>query len=64
MVAFEDDANVLAFGVSLGILVVFDVAGLRGIDGMITAHGAVIAREPVGASLAEDDVAGDHVLFC
>ena len=48
----------------LGVSVVLYVAGLCGVDGVIAAYGAVVAWEPVRASLAEDYVAGDYVLFC
>jgi len=46
-----------------GITVVFHIAGLGGIDGVVSAHGAVLAGEPMRASLAEDDVAWDDILF-
>lgn len=48
---------------ALRIAVVLDVARLRRVDGVVAAHAAVVAREPVRAPLAEDDVAGDHVLL-
>ena len=38
------------------VFVVFDVALLRGIDCVISAHGAVLARKPERTSLAVDDV--------
>ena len=46
-----------------GVAVEFDVAGLRCVDGMVPAHSAVVAWEPVRAALPEDDVAGYHVLL-
>lgn len=64
LAALEHDANVLALGVLGGIAVVFHVARLDGVDGVVTAHAAVVAGEPVGAALTEDDVAGDDILFC
>lgn len=48
---------------ALGVAVVFDVAGFRGVDGVVAAHAAVVAGEPVRAPLPEDDVAGYHVLL-
>ena len=42
LIAHEDDTDVLALWVLLWIFVVLDVAGLGGIDGVITAHGAVV----------------------
>ena len=62
--ALEYNADVLAFRVLEGIFVVFDVAGLGGVDGVVAAHGAVVAGKPFRAALAEDDVARDYVLFC
>lgn len=64
LVALEDNTDVLAFGVLQGVFVVFNVAWLGGVDGVVAAHCAVVAWEPFGAALAEDDVARDHVLFC
>lgn len=61
--ALEDDADVAALGVQGGILVVLDVAGGRRVDRVVAAHGAVLAGEPFRAALAEDDIAGDDVLF-
>lgn len=63
MTALEYHTDVLAFWVLQGVFVVFYVARLGGVDGVVAAHGAVVAWEPFGAALAEDDVAGDHVLF-
>lgn len=45
------------------VAVELDVAGLCGVDGVVATHATVVAREPVCAALAEDDVAGDHILF-
>jgi hypothetical protein len=53
----------LSLGMSLGVFVVLDVASLGSIDSMISSHRAVLARKPVRASLAEYDVAGDHILL-
>lgn len=64
MFALKYYADVLAFGVSLGIFVVFHVAGLCSIDCVIATHVAVFAGEPMGAALAEYYVTGDYVLFC
>lgn len=63
MVAFEGDSDILALRVKLGIFVVFHVAGLGGIDGVVASHSAVLAGEPVCAALAEYDVAWDDILF-
>jgi hypothetical protein len=62
--ALENYTDVLAFCVLEGVFVVFDVAGLGGVDGVVAAHCAVVAWKPFCAALAEDDVAGDYVLFC
>lgn len=62
--ALEHDTDVLAFRVLQGVFVVFHVARLGGVDCVVATHGAVVAWEPFRAALAEDDVAGDHVLFC
>lgn len=64
MAALEDDADVLPLGVPLGVLVVFHVPAFGGVDGVVAAHGAVLAGEPVRAALAEDDVSWDDILFC
>lgn len=45
------------------VAVELDVAGLRGVDGVVATHAAVVAGEPVRAALAEDDVAWNHILF-
>lgn len=62
--ALEHDTDVLAFRVLQWVFVVFHVARLGGVDCVVATHGAVVAWEPFRAALAEDDVAGDHVLFC
>ena len=62
--ALKHHTDVLAFRVLEGVFVVFDVARLSGVDGVVAAHCAVVAWKPFGAALAEDDVAGDYVLFC
>ena len=62
--ALKHYTDVLAFRVLEGVFVVFDVAWLSGVDGVVAAHCAVVAGEPFGAALAEDDVAWDYVLFC
>lgn len=64
LVALEYNTNVLAFWVLQRVFVVFYVAGLGGVDGVVASHAAVVAWEPFRAALAEDDVARDHVLFC
>lgn len=64
MLALEDDADILPLGMALGIFVVFYESGLSGVDGVVAAHGAVFAGEPVRAPLAEYYVAGNYVLFC
>ncbi len=64
MVALEDDADVLAFGVFLRVFVVFYIAGFGGVDSVVAPHAAVVAGEPVCATLAEDDVTWDDILFC
>lgn len=58
------DADVLAFRVLLWVFVVLYVARFGGVNRMVAAHGAVVAGEPVGASLAEDYVSRDNILFC
>lgn len=60
----EDDTDVLAVRMSDGIAVVLDVAGRHGVDRVVTAHNAVLAGPPVGASLLVEDVAGDDELVC
>lgn len=47
----------------LGIAIVLDVARFGGVDGVVAAHAAVVAGEPMRAPLPEDDVAGDDVLL-
>lgn len=61
--ALKHYTDVLTFRVLERVFVVFDVAGLSGVDGVVAAHCAVVAGEPFGAALAEDDVAWDYVLF-
>jgi hypothetical protein len=63
LVALEGYTNVLAFGIELGIFVVFHITGLGSVDGVVASHGAVLAGEPVCASLAEYDVSWDDILF-
>jgi hypothetical protein len=60
----KHNTDILAFRMLERIFVVFYVAGLSGVDGVVASHAAVVAREPFRAALAEDDVAGDYVLFC
>jgi hypothetical protein len=60
----KHNTDILTFRVLQGIFVVFYVARLSGVDGVIASHAAVVAGEPFGAALAEDDVARDYVLFC
>jgi hypothetical protein len=64
LVALKHHTDVLAFRMLQRVFVVFYVARLGGVDGVVAAHGAVVAWEPFGAALAEDDVARDNVLFC
>lgn len=64
MVALENHADVFPLRMFEGVAVVFDVAGFTRKDCVVAAHIAVVTGEPVGAALAEDDVAGDHVFFC
>lgn len=47
----------------LGIFVVLHEAGLGRVDRVVATHSAVFAREPVGAALAEDDIAWDNILL-
>lgn len=61
--AFKHDADVLLIGIPTGVAVVFYVAGLRGVDGVVAAQCAIVAWEPFRAALAEDDVAWYYVLF-
>lgn len=58
----ENDPNIPATGVSLGIEVVPDIAGLRGVDGVVTAHGAVLAGKPFRPPLPENDASRHDVL--
>lgn len=44
------------------IQVVPDIAGLSSVDGVVAAHGAVVAGEPFGAALFEDNATGNDVL--
>ena len=64
MSALEHDTDVLAFRMLERVFVVFYVARLGGVDCVVATHCAVVAWEPFRAALAEDDVAGDYVLFC
>lgn len=63
MFALEYHTDVLAFGMSLGIFVVFHETRLGGVDSVIATHGAVLTGEPVGSALSEYDVAGNDILF-
>lgn len=47
---------------TLRVGVVFDITRGERVDGVITAHAAVFAGKPFGATLAEDDVSGNHKL--
>jgi hypothetical protein len=60
----KHNTDILAFWMLEGVFVVFYVAGLSGVDGVIASHAAVVAWKPFRAALAEDDVARDYVLFC
>ena len=46
------------------VAIVFDVAGLQGVNGVVPSHTRVRARKPFATALPEDDVSGNHVLFC
>ncbi len=59
----ERNANVLPLRVQRRVLVVLDVARLRGVDSVVATHAAVGAGEPVRAALAEDDVARYDILI-
>ena len=63
MVAFKDDADVFPARVLFRVAVVFHIASLRSVDGVIAPHAAVFAGEPERAALAEDNVAWDDILF-
>lgn len=60
----ECNTDVLPLGVQKGIAVVFYVPGGFGEKGVVAADADICAGEPVGAALAEEDVAGDDVLVC
>lgn len=60
----KHNADVLSLRVLFGVLVVLDVSAFCRIDSVVSPHRTVVAREPVGAALAEYDVAGDHILLC
>ena len=60
----EDDADVLSVGMLCGIAVVFDVASRHGVDGVITAHLAVLSGPPQCSSLLVENVAGNDELIC
>ena len=49
-------------GALLEALVEFDLALGSGKDGVILAHVYIVTRVPLGATLADDDVAGDNFL--
>lgn len=59
----EYNANVLSLWMPVRVFVVFDIASLGRVDSVISAHRTVFARKPVGAPLAEYDVAGYHILL-
>lgn len=63
MIALEHYANILPLGMFLGVFIVLDVSAFRRVDSVISPHAAILAWEPVGAPLAENDVAGDYILF-
>lgn len=49
---------------SHGIAIELHEARLRRVDRVVPPHGAVFTGMPFGATLAEDDVARDHVFLC
>jgi hypothetical protein len=61
VVFFESNADVLSLWVLSWIAVVAYVAGLSGEDAVVAPKFAVLAREPRGASLAEDDVSRNYI---
>jgi hypothetical protein len=61
VVFLEGDANVLALGVDAWVFVVSNVAGFSGEDAVVASEFAVLAREPCGAALAEDNVAWNYI---
>ena len=61
MIFLESNANVLSLWVFSRVTVVPYVAGFCGEDTMIATEFAVLAREPRGASLAEDDVSRNYI---
>lgn len=58
----EADADVLAVRMALRVQVVPDVAGLGGVDGVVSAQGAVLTGEPLRPPLPEDDASRHDVL--
>lgn len=62
VVLVKDHANVLAVRMLGRVAVVLDVACDFRVDGVVTAHHAVLARPPEGAALLVEDVAGDNKL--
>lgn len=62
--ALEHNTDVLSLGMFFRVFVVLDITALHRIDRVVSSHRAVIAWEPVRASLAEYNIAGDHILFC
>ncbi|KAJ6261592.1 hypothetical protein Dda_4262 [Drechslerella dactyloides] len=63
LVAGDGDADELAFRL-LGVEVVAHVAGAEGVEGVVAADADVLAGEPEGAALAEEDHALAYSLAC
>ena len=57
----ESHADILSLRVLEGIAIVSNIAGRCGENTMITPKFTVLSRKPSGASLAEDNVARDHI---
>lgn len=64
MFLLERNANILSLWVFLGIPVVPYVTRFCGEDAVVSSKFAVLAGEPGGAALAEDDVSWNHILAC
>lgn len=57
----ETDTNILAVRVPFRIEVIPDIAGLGGVDGVVSSKRAVLAGEPFRSALFEDNASGDDV---
>lgn len=62
MLFVEDDTDVLSFRVFEGVAVVSNVTRFRGKDAVVSSEFTVLAGEPGGPTLAEDDVSRNHIL--